>query len=240
MTSIRLMSASARAARSLPLRGVNERTCRSLEPSHDSHGELHPDGEPGGPDAGQLIPGAPKLSGKRRPRQPAFASTRIEGLIQRGEIPSQATVRSGRRQRRVARMGRDDREKAFRSAPKPTQDEKRMLAGAVAAPGDTSQRGRTDRVIVALPVENGGLVPDLIRNLPPTEPPLDPLRIDGLVQRDAIKVIPPLSLDSHRSHRFVGLLADDRAKRPRAGTTSSRGTCDARSITSPPAVPPSD
>lgn len=63
-----------------------------------------------------------------------------------------------------------------------------MLTRRVAAPGDAGQRGRANRMIVASPVKDDGLVPDLIRNLLPTEPSIDSLRVHGLVQRDGVKV----------------------------------------------------
>lgn len=72
-----------------------------------------------------------------------------------------------------------------------------MLACAVATPGDARQRRRADRVIAAPPVENVRLVPDLIRDLPPTEPPIDSLRVHGLVQRNGVKII---SLPSRVAH----------------------------------------
>jgi len=44
-------------------------------------------------------------------------------------------------------------------------------------------------MIVALPIKDDGLVPDLIGDLLPTERSIDSLRVHGLVQRDGVKVV---------------------------------------------------
>ncbi len=51
----------------LPLRRINEVARWSLEPVNNPHGEPHPNGEAGGPDAGQLVGGALKPRGKLDP-----------------------------------------------------------------------------------------------------------------------------------------------------------------------------
>jgi hypothetical protein len=81
-----LVSSRAWAARSLPLRGVNERTGWALELLHNSHGKLPADGESGRPDAGQLVSATSKLSGKLSPRQPPFPSGCLESLKHRNGV----------------------------------------------------------------------------------------------------------------------------------------------------------
>src|SRR6476660_5936995 len=71
----------------LPLRGIDEGRCRTVEPLHDTHREFHPDGIPGSPDPRQLVPATAKVSGKLSPTQLPIASPCIEGRGQCFEIP---------------------------------------------------------------------------------------------------------------------------------------------------------
>jgi hypothetical protein len=76
----------------LPLPGINEGRCRAVEPLRDTHGEPHPDGEPGRPDPRQLVLATAKFIGKLSPAQLPVASACIESLVQCLEVPPQATI----------------------------------------------------------------------------------------------------------------------------------------------------
>ena len=86
-------------------------------------------------------------------------------------------------------VGRDGSHKSFPEvAPEPAEDKKRMLACAVAANPDPRQRGRTNGMILANAIEIGRLIPDLVRDLTPTEPPPPPFLVQGLVERECVEL----------------------------------------------------
>jgi hypothetical protein len=76
------------------------------------------------------------------------------------------------------------RNEVLRAVAQPYQDKERMLACAVPPLQDASQRGGTDQVTPALAVKLRGLIPNLIRDLSPTEGVAGPPRPRYTKQRD--------------------------------------------------------
>src|SRR5262249_18794236 len=148
---------------------------RPLQPLDNPHGEPHSYGKANCSKPLYLMFRAAELPGQRLPGQSAFLPPRVQRFGQGWEVPAKALVATNDRQYGSGSGGGWRDKEALRSAAEPSEDEERVLAGAVAALRNAGQRRCADRVIPAALVEQIGLIPNLGCDPLPTEPAIEAL-----------------------------------------------------------------